>query len=103
MIDKKDFIELSQQLGLSDDSLVSEAQIIAALHQRMAYLILYNTDQLFSMLYRLDISEKKIKLAMQQDGDIAHHLAVLIFERQIEKIISRKNNRPQPPEKDLEW
>lgn len=81
------------------------------LHKHLAahlnYLIINNFSLLISVLYRLDISEKKLKQLLQQStsvtaGDI---IAEMIIERQLQKIASRKafkNNPPDIPE-DEKW
>ncbi len=97
----KDVLASSFDLAISD--LVSEAKIIEALTLRVEELIAGNPDQLFSMLYRLDISEKRIKAAMAQDQEVTKKIAVLIYERQLEKIISRNQFRSTRPDDDLAW
>ena len=100
-------IELREALAQSFDialpERVSEEQIIAALTFRVDQLIAANPDQLFSMLYRLDIFEWKIKAALASEVDVTKKIAVLIYERQLEKIISRKKFSTPPPDDDLAW
>lgn len=62
---------------------------------------------LISILYRLDISEKKLKELLNRPnkalaGDI---IAELIIERQLQKIASRKAFRANPPDicDDEKW
>ncbi|WP_157977240.1 hypothetical protein [Taibaiella helva] len=94
---------LAGDFGLELNDRVSREQIIAALTWRVDQLIAGNPDQLFSMLYRLDISERKIKAAMATETEVTKKIAVLIYERQLEKIISRKHFRSEAPEDDLAW
>lgn len=94
---------LSSSLELELPPTLSQEQVIELLRQKVAYLIDHNTDELFSKLYRLDVFERKIKAAMAEGGDMAYSLAVLIFERQLEKIESRKNNKATKPDDDLAW
>jgi hypothetical protein len=66
--------------------------VTKAIAERINYLITNDFSLLISILYRLDISEKKLKQLLQQTssstaGDI---IAALIIERQFEKINSRK-------------
>ncbi|HRI22657.1 MAG TPA: hypothetical protein PLA68_16970 [Panacibacter sp.] len=55
-------------------------------------LITDDFEKLVRLLYRLDISEKKLKalLASKADADSGTLIADLIIERQIQKIQSRK-------------
>lgn len=55
-------------------------------------LINHHFDELISLLYRLDISEKKLKelLQLHASEDAAPIIAALILERQEQKIRSRE-------------
>ena len=94
---------LSHSFDLELPDTVSKEKIIEVLSWRVEKLLAANPDQLFSMLYRLDISEAKIKAAMFNDEVFAKNIAVLIYERQLEKIISRKHFSGQVPDDDLAW
>ncbi len=94
---------LANNFDLAINDLVSEAKIIEALTLRVEELIAGNPDQLFSMLYRLDISERKIKAALAFDVEVSKKIAVLIYERQLEKIVSRNQFRSTKPDDDLAW
>lgn len=98
-----DFKNVATEFGLKEDDFISKERIIGALAHKVAYMLQYATEQLFSMLYRLDISEKKLKGAMQDEAAVAKKIATLIYERQIEKIISRNIHRSSPPEAGMEW
>ncbi|MFT4061751.1 MAG: hypothetical protein QM642_05255 [Edaphocola sp.] len=94
---------LEQQFDVDLGGYVTAEKLVAALAARVEQLIAANPDQLFSLLYRLDISEKKIKQALATGQDIAKKIAVLIYERQSEKIISRRQFKNPPPDADLAW
>lgn len=94
---------LSRSFDIALPGLVSREQILAALSARIEQLIAGNPDQLFSMLYRLDIAEQKIKQAMNMPGSVSYKIAILIYERQMEKIISRKRFGSERPDEDLAW
>jgi hypothetical protein len=94
---------LAHSFDLELPQAISKEKIIEILSWRVEKLLAANPDQLFSMLYRLDISEAKIKAAMFREDLFAKNIAVLIYERQLEKIISRRNFRAETPEDDLAW
>lgn len=94
---------LSQGFDLTEAQLISKEKILTALSDRISQLMTGNTDQLFSMLYRLDISERKIKLVLQEQENIALRLAELIYERQLQKAVSRKHFGRQEPDDELSW
>jgi hypothetical protein len=94
---------LAHAFDLEIAETVSKEKIIEVLSWRVEKLLAANPDQLFSMLYRLDISEAKIKAAMFNEDVFAKNIAVLIYERQLEKMISRKRFAGEKPEDDLAW
>ena len=70
-------------------------------------LINHQVSSLISLLYRLDVSEKKIKqvLAAAPDADAGLVIADLVIERQLQKIKTRealRNNDTAIPE-DEKW
>lgn len=96
-MDKNDVIqevvgELQKfQLQLPNPS-YNYQQLHEALATHINYLITTDFSLLISILYRLDISEKKLKQFLNQStdttaGDI---IAQMIIERQLQKIESRK-------------
>lgn len=68
------------------------------------HLILYDQHKLIFILYRVDLSEQRIKELLQQHPENAGLLmADLIIERQLQKIISRrqfKQERNDIPDED---
>jgi hypothetical protein len=95
--------ELPADLQLSGDLFVSEAEILAALARKVEDMLQYNRDVFFQLMYRLDILEPKLRVALQQQ-DVPMAIARLIYERQTEKIVSRRDNKgPQPIDDDLSW
>jgi len=79
----------------TEASLVAEAGIDVFKQKLSAYINgLINTDfnKLIYILYRLDISEKKLKtlLASQPAADAGQLIAGMMIERQLEKIELRR-------------
>lgn len=76
-----------------------EASSSAEIREKLIHLLdeLINKDfsALIQLLYRLDVSEKKIRAYLDNNTntDAAPGLANLIIERQLQKIESRKNYR----------
>ena len=95
--------ELLQSWGITANNLVSKEAIIDAIAFRVGQLLEANPDQLFSKLYRLDISEVNIKKAMIDETGFSFIIAHLIYNRQVEKYISRKENKSHQPDDDLAW
>jgi hypothetical protein len=87
------------------DSLISEGSVYAAgndekifvvaLASEINSLILSDFEKLVQLLYRLDINEHKLKQTLkEQDNDEAGMIiALMIVERQLQKIRSRQQFR----------
>ena len=73
----------------------SEADLIELLSQKINDLILHDFNKLIAILYRADISEKKLNALLQQASDepAGKLIAILFIERQLQKIKSRQENR----------
>ncbi len=63
-------------------------------------LITTNFEQLLALLYRIDVSEKKLKNLLSKSGAnlSSDVIAQLVIERQLEKIISRRETKMPPAE-----
>lgn len=59
-------------------------------------LIRSDFQKLVSILYRVDVSESKLKQLLKEnpDADAANIITELIIERQLQKIRSRQEHRP---------
>jgi hypothetical protein len=66
-------------------------QLIAMLAVHINQLLQTNFEQLVNLLYRIDVSEKKLKQLLSgfPKEDAGNIIAALIVERQMEKINSR--------------
>jgi hypothetical protein len=88
-VNKEMAIELSEKISLEE------------LHSQLAihinHLILNNFEQLVNLLYRIDVSEAKIKsfLSRQNNENAGNIIANLIIERQLQKIKTRQQFRQQ--------
>lgn len=78
-----------------EDVLLKDHLFFTGLSAAINDLILHNFEKLVSLLYRLDVNEKKLRqmLAQQHEVNAADTIASLVIERQLEKIKSRKDNR----------
>ncbi len=75
----------------SAPEILQQADVLKQLNEYINYLINHDFPALVQLLYRIDISEKKIKGALQlQDAEDAGALiAKMIIERQLQKIKSK--------------
>ncbi len=65
------------------------------LSNRINDLILHDFNKLVMLLYRIDVSEKKLTALLKENNatDAADIIATLVIERQEEKIKSRQESR----------
>lgn len=97
-------VALQAQWDLQLPDLVSEGQILAQLTKRVIVLLERGPESFFQLMYRLDISEKKLNAVMNEE-DVATRIARLIYDRQMQKIQSRHANRKssEPYDPELSW
>jgi aspartate/glutamate racemase len=83
---------------------VTEDAILRQLADRVVLVLERGPETFFQLMYRLDISEKKLNAVMQGD-DVAMKIARLIYDRQLQKIQSRMANRKAAENDDpeLKW
>ncbi len=96
---------LQKEWGLQLPDMISEEELLKRLAQRVTVLIEQGSETFFQLMYRLDISEKKLNGVMQEE-DVAMSIARLIYERQLQKIESRKLFTSQAAEvedPELKW
>ena len=80
-----------RNISLQESDQAGENELVGILAQRVAELLDENPDLLFSTLYRLDIYESKINAVLKKpQSDAATDLALLIIDRQREKLRTRE-------------
>jgi hypothetical protein len=98
-------IRRSLDIDLGDDIRYEELNKYIAAH--INQLIQTDFEKLVSLLYRIDISEKKLKHLLQQSRgqDAGKIIADLILERQEQKIKSRSRFKQQDDDiiNDEKW
>ncbi len=95
---------LRQDWDLQLPDTVSEEEIVKLLAQRIVAILERGPDAFYQLMYRVDISEKKLNAAIS-DADVALKIAQLVYNRQLEKIRSRREHRAKRENDDpeLNW
>ena len=83
---------IRQSIGIDLAENISFEVLKEKLSSHINHLIQTDFQKLVSVLYRIDVSEKKLKILLKENGDseAGKIIAELIIERQLEKIKSRQ-------------
>ncbi len=94
---------ITQDFGLNPQNPLNVAAFLAYLADVIAYMLEHQTDKLFGLMYRLDIDEHKIQTVFSPFHAESPHvgLARLVWERQLERIKTRKTYTT--PSVEDEW
>lgn len=94
---------LKQDWDLQLPDSLSEEAILRLLADRVVTILERGPETFFQLMYRLDISEKKLN-AVLEDDDVAGKIARLIYDRQLQKIQSRHINKVKADDDpELKW
>lgn len=79
--------------GLIDDSKLSYDSLLNRLAQIVDHLISKDFNRLLNALYRIDISEEKLKSVLaQMPENTSLVIAQMILDRELQKVTSRKKH-----------
>ena len=97
-------LALQNEWGITVPEVLSEETILKMLTDRVVVLMDKGSESFFQLMYRLDISEKKLH-GVLHEADVAAQIARLIYDRQLQKISSRQQYKMPKTntEPDLEW
>lgn len=95
MADKELIISLNKQLSLQLSTDLSDENLKERLIAVINNMIQNDFEKLVSILYRLDVSENKLKFMLKENAgeDAAKIIAALIMEREQQKMKSRRENQ----------
>ncbi len=81
------------QLEESEEDMLSEEELLQWLANQIAYLMEYRLEFLMSLMYRLDVSEVKVREAISCTQEKATNmiLAELILNRQKERLFTKQH------------
>jgi hypothetical protein len=70
----------------------SQEDLVEWIAEEIVYMMQYEMEKLLQLLYRIDVDERKVKAAfgLSDPKLIAPQIAQLIVERQLQKLITRK-------------
>jgi hypothetical protein len=97
---------IKQEFEVADaESAHSEEELLAMLAERIAHMLETQPEYLFSMLYRMDVLEKKIRPVMDPSAPEPANigLARLVLERQKQRIATKRSIKTEPLEGMDDW
>jgi hypothetical protein len=99
--------DINNEWGLTVPQAVTEKDLAVVLAQRINELIKNDMGRLISVLYRIDVDEKKIRemLRENQGTDAGLIIAYLVIDRQKQKIKTRNmfNTRVEDIDEEEKW
>lgn len=89
---------VQKDIGVEVAQEADEQALLNAIIDRVAWMLRCDKDLLMSYLYRLDVLEHKINAALMPGNPLSAEEALgrLIFERQKERIETRKKYKTEP-------
>jgi hypothetical protein len=93
---RRDHPLTEELLAATDVAALKDKLFFEKLSRYINELVINDFDYLLSLLYRIDVDEKKIRglLATNKDANAGELIAHLIVERQEQKIRSREQFKP---------
>ena len=96
-MDKKD-IEVTAALITRDFELesategITEEELFHLLANQVAYMIEYRLEFLLSLMYRLDIDERKVNEALSPENEVPANVALarLVLDRQKQRVFTKR-------------
>jgi len=96
--------QIANDFALEVPAMASKQQILTYLQQVVSGLLEGNAERFFQLMYRLDISEKKLEAALADRELGIMKVAQLIYDRQLQKLQARQSRPPGAgADKELEW
>lgn len=99
-------LQLSEDAALAIRPGITYEQLEELLAQRLEELISHNFQQFVLLLYKIDVSENKVREVLEADitPNAYRKIAALLIQRQQQKIISRKEfTKPIDDNEEEKW
>lgn len=82
---KREFLKVGIELKL-DESMMTKTEIVQELSQELSAILDQHPQLLAQLFYSIDLSEEKVKSAMNFDENISDNIAELILIRAAQKV-----------------
>lgn len=93
----KELISRDFEVMETEDDTITEAELLRVLSNRVAYMIERELELLLSLLYRLDVEEAKVQMALSPLSSEAPNIAIarLVIERQKQRAFTKLHYKPE--------
>lgn len=93
----KELISRDFEVMETEDNTITEAELLRVLSNRVAYMIERELELLLSLLYRLDVEEAKVQMALSPLSSEAPNIAIarLVIERQKQRAFTKLHYKPE--------
>lgn len=97
--------ELRKNLPVDLQEEITREAILNHLELVISRLLQQNASDFFQLMYRLDIAEDKLNAALAAGDNTIPNLARLLYQRQLQRIRSRREHPPfrNDGDGDLAW
>ena len=93
---------LKKEGFIAREDYITEADLLAALGAALQQLLDRDAEGFFQLMYRLDVPEGALGVALGQGDGAA--LALVVYQRQLAKLKARQDNsRPVADDDELAW
>ena len=84
---------LQQEFDLDSSQEISEEELTSLLAEQIAYMLENRLEFLLSLMYRMDVAERKVNEALSPASTVPPHLALakLVIARQKERLFTKKH------------
>ncbi|MGB1121759.1 MAG: hypothetical protein ACPG3Z_07165 [Saprospiraceae bacterium] len=98
--DTADLIATDFEMSPSETPFLTEKDLLQALSEHVEMMMKYRMEILLSTLYRLDVSERKVNLAMSPGATLPPHIGIaqLIIDRQKQRLHTKATYKTEPLE-----
>ncbi|GAB5554327.1 MAG: hypothetical protein Sapg2KO_39180 [Saprospiraceae bacterium] len=93
----KELISRDFEVAQTDEDILTEEELLRVLSNRVAYMIEHQIELLLSLMYRLDVAESKVQMALSPLSSEAPNVAIakLVIERQKQRAFTKLNYKPE--------
>lgn len=86
---KKDFSQFDLEINFSGDEQTAYPELKSQLIILFKDLLHHNSEKIFALLYRIDVSEQELK-QITASISFEEHVTELVLERELRKVVMRK-------------